>query len=142
MPGVFRTDGSVILRSLLAFCVLALTGFAGRHLHWSLDLVAEIGNEVAAWHGAKLLVGDFNAAPWGFVMNEIATRGQLQILGGPGGTWPSALPQALRIPIDHMLAGHGLSFVSREVLPFAGSDHVPVLASVAVTDPSKCQPGN
>jgi endonuclease/exonuclease/phosphatase (EEP) superfamily protein YafD len=44
----------------------------------------------------------------------------------------------MRIPIDHMMAGPGLSFVSRQVLPRIGSDHAPVLAEIAVTDPSQC----
>lgn len=99
----------------------------------------EIGNEVAAWDGAKLVLGDFNGAPWGYVMRTISSRGNVDILTGAGGTWPSYLPQRLRIPIDHMLAGPGLSFVSRRILPPIGSDHAPVLAEIAVTDPSKCR---
>ena len=98
-----------------------------------------IGNEAAAWPGAKLVMGDFNGAPWGHVMQTIASRGKLDLLTGPGGTWPSYLPKQLRIPIDHMLAGQGLRFVRREVLDPVGSDHAPVLAEVVVSDPSKCQ---
>lgn len=98
----------------------------------------EIGDEVAAWGGTKLLVGDFNASPWGHVMGTIASRGHLDILKGPGGTWPSVLPQRLRIPIDHMLVSSGLSFLSREVLPSPGSDHAPVFARIAVTDATQC----
>lgn len=99
----------------------------------------EIGGDVAAVTGAKLVLGDFNGAPWGYVMRTIADRGGVSILTGSGGTWPSALPAALRIPIDNILAGPGLSFVSREVLPQLGSDHTPVLAQVAVTDRTKCR---
>lgn len=99
----------------------------------------EIGDSVAAHSGAKLVVGDFNAAPWGYVVQTIAHRGGVSVLTGAGGTWPSALPPQLRIPIDHVLAGPGLSFVSRRVLPKLGSDHLPVLAEIAVTDQSKCR---
>lgn len=97
-----------------------------------------IGNEVASWQGAKLVMGDFNAAPWGQITQTIASRGKLSILTGPGGTWPTYLPKQMRIPVDHMLASPGLRFVKREVLERVGSDHAPVFAEVAVTDPSQC----
>jgi len=98
----------------------------------------EVANEVAAFPEAKMLIGDFNAAPWGYVMQSIATRADLRLLAGAGGTWPVSLPRQMRIPIDHMLAGNGLVFTKREVLPAAGSDHAPVLATVAVVEPGKC----
>lgn len=104
------------------------------HPYWAQRAQArEIGSAVGLIPGAKLVLGDFNAAPWGYVMRTIAERGGVKVLTGSGGTWPSVLLPQLRIPIDHMLAGPGLSFVSREVLPRIGSDHVPVLAEIAVT---------
>lgn len=107
--------------------------------YWAQRAQAEeVAGDVAAWPGAKLVLGDFNAAPWGYVMRMIAERGNVRILTGAGGTWHSRLPPQLRIPIDHMLAGPGLSFVSRRVLPKIGSDHLPVLAEIAVTDPGQC----
>ena len=99
----------------------------------------EIGGVVGSIVGAKLVLGDFNAAPWGYVVRTIETRGRVRAATGSAGTWPSVLPGQLRIPIDHMMAGPGLSFVSRTVLPSAGSDHLPVLAEIAVTDPGQCR---
>jgi endonuclease/exonuclease/phosphatase (EEP) superfamily protein YafD len=99
----------------------------------------EIGGVVGGIAGAKLVLGDFNGAPWGYVLRTIEARGNVRAVSGPGGTWPSVLPGQLRIPIDHVMAGPGLSFVSRRVLPGTGSDHVPVVVEVAVTDPSQCQ---
>jgi endonuclease/exonuclease/phosphatase (EEP) superfamily protein YafD len=99
----------------------------------------EIGANVGAHAGAKLVLGDFNAAPWGYVIHTIAQNGAMKVLTGAGGTWPSALPPQLRIPIDNMIASEGLSFVSRRVLPKLGSDHLPVLAEIAVTDPAQCK---
>jgi endonuclease/exonuclease/phosphatase (EEP) superfamily protein YafD len=98
----------------------------------------EIGGVVGGIAGAKLVFGDFNGAPWAYVVRTIEARGNVRAVSGPGGTWPSALPSQLRIPIDHVMAGPGLSFVSRRVLPATGSDHVPVVVEVAVTDPSQC----
>jgi endonuclease/exonuclease/phosphatase (EEP) superfamily protein YafD len=99
----------------------------------------EIGADVGAVPGAKLVVGDFNAAPWGYIMRTIGERGGVEILTGAGGTWPSGLAPQLRIPIDNMLAGEGLTFVSRRVLPAVGSDHLPVLAEIAVGDAAACR---
>lgn len=108
--------------------------------YWAQRAQAEeIGTAVGLIPGAKLVLGDFNAAPWGYVIRTIERRGRVTALTGAGGTWPAALPLQLRIPIDHVLASDGLSFVSRTVLPSVGSDHAPVLAEVAVTDPSRCR---
>jgi endonuclease/exonuclease/phosphatase (EEP) superfamily protein YafD len=51
------------------------------------------------------------------------------------------LPRQMRIPIDHIAAGAGLAFLKREVLPQAGSDHAPVLASIGVLDTANCVAG-
>jgi endonuclease/exonuclease/phosphatase (EEP) superfamily protein YafD len=108
--------------------------------YWAQRAQAEeIGSAVGLIPGAKLVLGDFNAAPWGYVIRTIEKRGHVTVLTGPGGTWPTALPSQLRIPIDHMLASEGLSFAGRTVLPSVGSDHAPVLADVAVTDPGQCR---
>lgn len=98
-----------------------------------------VASDAALRPGAQLVVGDFNAAPWGQVVQTVLQRGRLGLLTGSGGTWPSILPKQVRIPIDHMMAGRGLAFVSREVPGNAGSDHAPVFARVAITDPSMCE---
>lgn len=108
--------------------------------YWAQRAQAEeIAADVVAAPGAKLVLGDFNAAPWGYVVSTIEKLGGVSVLTGPGGTWPSILPPQFRIPIDHVLAGPGLTFVSRRVLGKLGSDHVPVLAEIAVTDPTQCR---
>ena len=99
----------------------------------------EIAADVAAHGGVKLVLGDFNAAPWGYVIQTIAQHSQMNVLTGAGGTWPSVFPPQLRIPIDNMIASPALSFVSRRVLPKLGSDHLPVLGEIAVTDPTQCR---
>ena len=98
----------------------------------------DVASAIARTVGPRIVVGDFNAAPWGQVMQTITTRAGVSLLGGPGGTWPVRLPQQMRIPIDHVAAGQGLAPVRRQVLAPAGSDHAPVLATIAVTDPSSC----
>ena len=106
---------------------------------WQREQAREIGSVVGGIAGAKLVLGDFNAAPWGYVVRTIEVRGNVRAASGSGGTWPSVLPSQLGIPIDHIMAGPGLSFVSRQVLPSTGFDHLPVLAEIAVTDHSLCR---
>jgi endonuclease/exonuclease/phosphatase (EEP) superfamily protein YafD len=103
-----------------------------------LRQAVDVSNIVSAWSGTQLVIGDFNAAPWSPVVKTILQHSHLGLLTGSGGTWPSVLPKQMRIPIDHIMAGRGLSFVSRELPGFVGSDHAPVFARVAVTDPSLC----
>jgi endonuclease/exonuclease/phosphatase (EEP) superfamily protein YafD len=108
--------------------------------YWAQRAQAEeIGSDVGSVSGAKLVVGDFNAAPWGYVMHAIMERGGVNVATGAGGTWPSLFPPQLRIPIDHILASPGLRFVSRSVRPKLGSDHLPVVVDIAVTDPTDCR---
>ena len=99
----------------------------------------EIGGVVGGIAGARLVLGDFNAAPWAYVVRTIEGRGGVRAATGSGGTWPSVLPQQIRIPIDHIMTSPGLDFVSRRVLDGTGSDHAPVLVELAVSDSSQCR---
>ena len=103
-----------------------------------LSQARDVARIVSAGTGARLVVGDFNAAPWSRTMQTIIAPARLSLLAGAGGTWPATLPRQMRIPIDHVAAGAGLAFLKREVLPQAGSDHAPVLASIGVQDTSNC----
>jgi endonuclease/exonuclease/phosphatase (EEP) superfamily protein YafD len=95
---------------------------------------AEVADAVKAASGARLLVGDFNAASWGATMRNIRDAAGLTTLTGAGGSWPSFLPRQLGIPIDHVLASPELALVSRELIAVTGSDHRAVLAEIAFKD--------
>ena len=83
-----------------------------------------------------VVVGDFNATPWGAAMIRLIARTGLRY--GPGariGTFPSALrgrpfPRWFAIPIDLVLAGGGAAVVARCHGPLIGSDHWPVIAEI------------
>lgn len=148
--GAFRTSDPdrspyVMIGTDIAGCRLTLVSthmtrpFPNRPYWGQRAQAEEIGAAVGLIPGAKLLVGDLNAAPWGYVVRTIEARGNVRAATGPGGTWPSLLPAQLRIPIDHIMAGPGLSVASRRLLPGTGSDHVPVVAEIAVTDASQCR---
>ncbi len=85
-----------------------------------------------------ILAGDFNAVPWGRVMAMFQDRLGLR---GPvlwEGTWPAWLPVPLRLHIDHVLVACGLDLVEVRSMDFPRSDHLAVLASVAVIEEAGC----
>jgi endonuclease/exonuclease/phosphatase (EEP) superfamily protein YafD len=85
--------------------------------------VAKLIDMLAPIEDPLLLVGDFNASPWGRVMRGLADGAGLEIAHGIEGTWPATLPWPMRIAIDHALTGRGLVLLAREVVRLPGSDH-------------------
>lgn len=81
-----------------------------------------------------LLVGDFNASPWGRLLPSLARKTELELAWGLEGTWPAQAPWPLRIPIDHALTGRGLALLDREVIRLPGSDHRALLLRVGLRD--------
>jgi endonuclease/exonuclease/phosphatase (EEP) superfamily protein YafD len=78
-----------------------------------------------------LLVGDFNATPSTVVLERFAQQTRLRPAPAVIGTWPSVAPGPLRIGIDNAFVGSGLTVVSRRVGAPNGSDHRPVVVTVA-----------
>jgi endonuclease/exonuclease/phosphatase (EEP) superfamily protein YafD len=84
-----------------------------------------------------LLGGDFNGGAW--VRNQRDFKERTGLIGEPGyhPTWPAlpiygqAVPEGLRIPIDHVFARGGLVVLSAEAGPKLGSDHLPLMTTVA-----------
>lgn len=102
-----------------------------------LQQAREVGRIVSEFPGPKIVLGDFNAAPWSRTMQAVTSMGGVSLVSGAGGTWPAWLPRQMRIPIDHVAASPELRLLKREVLPPAGSDHAPVLARLGVA-PGAC----
>jgi endonuclease/exonuclease/phosphatase (EEP) superfamily protein YafD len=98
----------------------------------------DLAKALRGWPGPKLLVGDFNAPPWGHIVKTVENQADLHVSLGAGGTWHAALPPPMRVPIDHVMASQGLAFASRKVLSLPGSDHAAVLTEIAIDDRSKC----
>lgn len=80
--------------------------------------------------------GDINGSPTGVrgrIMRTyggvLYTKPRLRI----GGTWPERVPAPLRIHIDDVLVGDGVSVLSWNVLQeSAGSDHLPVVVELVL----------
>ena len=94
----------------------------------------DVANTVAGVSGPRLLVGDFNAATWGAIVARPRERAGMNVLTGPGGSWPTFLPRQMGIPIDHVMASPELALLSRRLLTVTGSDHRAVLTEIAFTN--------
>jgi endonuclease/exonuclease/phosphatase (EEP) superfamily protein YafD len=91
----------------------------------------EIATTIAGVPGPRILAGDFNASAWGTTVTLARAQLSMTLLTGADGTWPTFLPRALGIPIDHVLASEELALQSRKLFTVSGSDHRAVLAEIA-----------
>jgi endonuclease/exonuclease/phosphatase (EEP) superfamily protein YafD len=121
----------------------------GVHNAWPTDQTdqqrqeARLAAVIAATPRARLIVtGDFNSTPWSF-----SRRNWDKAFGIPRRdralfTWPAGVMANSRIkapapflPIDHVYAGPGWATVSVTRGPKLGSDHFPVVATLAPVAP-------
>ena len=92
------------------------------HYDWLVRHVSKLGDRL-------VLVGDFNAAPWSWQLMRLAAAAGLRRHGTYAASWPSLLPVVL---IDNLLATPDIGAVSFRTGPFLGSDHLPIVATVAL----------
>ena len=96
-----------------------------------LDAVAEFANGLP---GEVILMGDLNLSPWSPCFGDLLRESRLadsRVGFGIQPTWPAGFPLMLT-PIDHLLVSEGLTVLDREVGSEIGSDHLPVVATIAV----------
>ncbi len=82
----------------------------------------------------SMILGDLNTTPWNYYFQRLLRRTGFQdSLQGWGvqPTWPTAGP-LLGIPLDHCLHSPEVLILRREVGPYAGSDHYPVIIEFAL----------
>lgn len=115
-----------------------------RNLQRQHTQVEVLSAMVVASEMPLLVVGDFNASPTNesYVrLTNVLSDAWRQVAVGPGFTWPSGTlelygvtaPPLLRI--DYMLTRGPISPVTLQVLPPAGSDHLPLLGTFTL-DPT------
>jgi endonuclease/exonuclease/phosphatase (EEP) superfamily protein YafD len=92
------------------------------HYDWLVRNASRLGDRV-------ILVGDFNAAPWSWQLMRFAAASGLRRHGTYAASWPSLLPVVL---IDNLLTTPDIKSVSFGMGPSLGSDHLPVIATVAL----------
>jgi endonuclease/exonuclease/phosphatase (EEP) superfamily protein YafD len=81
-----------------------------------------------------VLMGDFNAAPWSRIQQDLRTTTGLENeFAAP--SWPAWGPWPIRLPIDHILARGRARIHAFAAGPEIGSDHLPVEAVVSLNRP-------
>jgi endonuclease/exonuclease/phosphatase (EEP) superfamily protein YafD len=87
---------------------------------------------IAATPGPRLAAGDFNATPPSVMLDTFVQGSGLERLTWLP-TWPARFGPFPQIAIDHMFVSSEIRVLSRPVLgDNAGSDHYPVIATIAV----------
>jgi endonuclease/exonuclease/phosphatase (EEP) superfamily protein YafD len=123
--------------------------FAVAHLSWPV-IRADLGErgETAQAKQARnlvhalqklgpnlLLMGDFNAAPWSRVQQDLRQVTGLDNAGFLVPSWPAWGPAPLRLPIDHIMTRGRLHLAALNPGPNVGSDHLPVEAIIGYAQP-------
>lgn len=93
--------------------------------------LSTLAKQSAASDRPTVLAGDLNATPWSSAFSGLGQLG-LQRASGLTPTWPAALQGVIGIPIDQVLVSRHWAVVTSEVGPNLGSDHLPVLARLAL----------
>ena len=79
-----------------------------------------------------MVIGDFNAVPWGRVVRSFTANQQLRGTGGIVGTWPTFLPAPLRVRIDQALVSPQIQVFKQQIMAGYGSDHAALAVTVSV----------
>lgn len=83
-----------------------------------------------------ILTGDFNSASWSFARRREDVSMGLERRDRALATWPATMPFGLAfLPIDHVYAGAGWKTVEVVRGPRLGSDHYPLVATLALASP-------
>jgi endonuclease/exonuclease/phosphatase (EEP) superfamily protein YafD len=81
-----------------------------------------------------IFAGDFNSTPWSFGLRRLDQQLGLERRDRALFTWPALYSPVAFLPIDHIYAGEAWRTVSIVRGPRLGSDHYPVIATLALTD--------
>lgn len=94
--------------------------------------IRAIAKLVKGLKGASVVVGDFNATPHSTILDLFQSRtGLRRVTMLP--TWPAIGPNLPQFAIDHIFISDELSLAVPAIVGrFAGSDHLPVAASIVV----------
>ena len=111
----------------------------GRYLYAARnEQLVSIAETVMAGDGPTVLLGDLNISMWSHHYRQLErVTGLRNSRHGFGihPTWPTFLPIAL-IPIDHCLVSPGVRVLDMKTGPGIGSDHLPLIVTLAIENPS------
>jgi endonuclease/exonuclease/phosphatase (EEP) superfamily protein YafD len=98
------------------------------------EQLLRLGEYVAELPPPYALIGDLNVSPWSHPFYRLLVAGRLKDTRwgiGSMPTWPAEF-WPLLVPIDHCLVSEDLRAVGRQVGPFVGSDHYPIVVDLAL----------
>ena len=140
LTGPMELNGVVVSSPMGPVTVLGVHAPWPTHLTFKRDhdlLVPIVRSYPAA---TTILAGDFNSTPWSFARQRDDRDFGLIRRTRAVFTWPIAAYYRRRflpvLPIDHVYAGRGWATVKVERGPALGSDHYPVVVTLAPTAPS------
>ena len=97
---------------------------------WQSMQMAVLADYAKSLGRDQILMGDFNSVPWMDVQVAFRTATNLDNRGPLVATWPTGLPPFMRVPIDTVFVGGGLTLRNLQPGPDLGSDHLPVIAEI------------
>jgi endonuclease/exonuclease/phosphatase (EEP) superfamily protein YafD len=97
---------------------------------WQSVQMAVLAGYMRSLGRDQIVMGDFNNAPWSDVQAAFRAATWLDNRGPLVTTWPAQLPAPLRVPIDNVFVGGGLTIRDLATGPELGSDHLPVIAEI------------
>lgn len=101
-------------------------------VHAQRDQTKRLARRIKAGeHERVLIVGDFNATPSSAILRRFSREAGVRPARAVTGTWFDPLPGVLRIAIDNAFVGPGLTITRRKIGPDNGSDHRPIMVTVA-----------
>lgn len=113
----------------------AIAPIGSRFTEWhAAQLAATLRFAAAAPHGQAIVAGNLNMTPWSPNFRRLLQGGGLRdaALGRSiAATWISRQPM-VGLAVDHILASPGIGVRHYDVGPDLGSDHLPVIAELAV----------
>ncbi|MBX7248851.1 MAG: endonuclease/exonuclease/phosphatase family protein [Caulobacteraceae bacterium] len=100
------------------------------------DQTIRLARRIHAGESQRLvLVGDFNATAASAILRRFSREAGLVNAPARMGTWFDPLPGPLAIAIDNAFVGPAMTVTRRRVGPANGSDHRPILITVAAAGP-------
>ena len=108
---------------------------AGTPLLWQSMQTAVVAAYARTLGQDKIVMGDFNSAPWSDVQVAFRNATALENRGPLVLSWPASLPPPLRVPIDPVFVGGSLVIRNLSAGPNLGSDHLPMIAEIGSQRP-------
>ncbi|GAB2177868.1 endonuclease/exonuclease/phosphatase family protein [Dongia sp. agr-C8] len=97
---------------------------------WQSMQMAVLADYAKSLGRDQIVMGDFNSVPWSDVQVAFRAATGLDNRGPLAATWPTRLPPPLRVPIDTVFVGGGLTLRNLHPGPDLGSDHLPIVAEI------------